>query len=171
MPVILDESVVALTLGRTIMTCDPHWTAYLSALLAPTVAVLGSVIAFRQWRTAQNKLKLDLFDRRFAVYRAATTLLASIMGSGKATDDKLFEFLSATRDAKWLLSAEVAEYLEKELYHKAVDLQCLATELQDMPRGEERSANVQKQSEIKKWFLRQYEVLDGKFSPYLTLEH
>jgi hypothetical protein len=153
------------------MTCDPHWTAYLAALLTPTVAVLGSLIAYRQWRTAQNKLKLDLFDRRFAVYSAATTLLASIMGSGMATDEKLFEFLSATRDAKWLLSTEISAYLEKELYHKAVDLQCLATELQDMPRGEERSANVHKQSEIKKWFLKQYEVLDEKFSLYLKLKH
>jgi len=38
------------------MSCDPHWTNYLAALLTPTVAVLGSVIAYRQWRTAQNKL-------------------------------------------------------------------------------------------------------------------
>ena len=45
------------------MTCDSHWTTYLSALLTPTVAVLGSLIAYRQWRLAQNKLKLDLFEQ------------------------------------------------------------------------------------------------------------
>jgi hypothetical protein len=153
------------------MTCDPHWTTYLSALLTPTVAILGSVIAYRQWRTAQNKLKLELFERRFAVFSAATSFLASIMGSGKATDAELFKFLSATRDAKWLLSASVAEYLEKNLYHKAVDLQCLDTELQELSVGEKRSTNVRKQREIKEWFLLQYEVLDEKFLPYLQLEH
>jgi len=47
------------------MSCDPHWTNYLAALLTPTVAVLGSIIAYHQWRTAQNKLKFELFDRRF----------------------------------------------------------------------------------------------------------
>ena len=93
------------------MTPDPHWTAYLTALLTPTVAVLGAMIGYRQWRLAQNKLKLDLFDRRFKVYEAARDLLASIMTSGKAMDDKVFKFLVATREAKWLLDIDVANYL------------------------------------------------------------
>lgn len=143
----------------------------MSALLTPTVAVLGSFIAYRQWRTAQNKLKLELFEQRFSVYAAATTLLASVIGSGKAKDEEIYKFLSATRNAKWLLSSAVADYLEKELYHNALDLQCLVTELDNKPVGEERAANVRKQMEIKKWFLKQYEVLDEKFSPYLKLEH
>ena len=50
------------------MCAEPHWTTYLAALLTPTVAVLGSYIAYRQWHLAQNKLKLDLFDRRFSAH-------------------------------------------------------------------------------------------------------
>ena len=92
------------------MCTEPHWTAYLSALLTPTVAVLGSLIAYRQWRLAQNKLKLDLFDRRFSVFEAARSLIASIMTSGKAKDEEVFKFLFATREAKWLLDSSVAEY-------------------------------------------------------------
>lgn len=153
------------------MNCDPHWTNYLAALLTPTVAVLGSVIAYRQWRTAQNKLKFELFDRRFSVYEASRNLLASIMTSGKAKDDEVFKFLSATREAKWLLNIEVATYLEKELYHKAIDLQTIQATLEGLPVGEERSANVMKQAEIKKWFMAQYEVMDEKFSPFLELQH
>lgn len=153
------------------MSCDPHWTAYLSALLTPTIAVLGSFIAYRQWRTAQNKLKHDLFERRFSVYDAARTMLGSIMTSGKAKDEELFKFLSGTREAKWLLNANVAEYLDKEIYHKILDLQCLAAELEGLPVGEERSSNVHKQAEIKKWIIKQYEVLDEKFSPFLRLGH
>lgn len=92
------------------MSFEPHWTTYLSALLTPTVAVLGSVIAYRQWRLAQNKLKLDLFERRFSVYEAARNLLASIMTSGKAKDMRIFKFMVATREAKWVSDAQVAEY-------------------------------------------------------------
>ena len=153
------------------MAPEPHWTAYVSALLVPVVAIFGSIIAFQQWRTARNKLKLDLFDRRFAVYHAARSLLASIFSSGKAKDEEVFKFLSGTREAKWLLNDDIAKYLEKELYHKALDLQCLASELEGVPVGEERSRNVQKQSEIKTWFSQQYDVLDQKFSAYLELEH
>jgi hypothetical protein len=153
------------------MICDAHWTTCLSALLTPTVAVLGSLIAYRQWRTAQNKLKHDLFERRFSVYDAARIFISSIMTSGKATEEELFKFLSGTREAKWLLNSEVSEYLDKELYHKALDLQCLASELEGVPVGIERSSNVQKQAEIKKWLIQQYDILDVKFSPFLKLEH
>lgn len=153
------------------MNPEPHWTAYLSALLAPVVAVLGSFIAYRQWRLAQNKLKLDLFDRRFKVYEAARDLLASIMTRGKADDDELLKYMIATREAKWLLGAEIAEYLNKQLYHKAIDLQTLAAELKGIPVGELRTKNVRAQAEIKKWFIAQYDVLDTLFAPFLQLRH
>ena len=153
------------------MNPDPHWTTYLAALLTPTVAVLGSFIAYRQWRLAQNKLKLDLFDRRFSVYEAARTLLASIMTSGKAKDEEVFKFMVATREAKWLLNASVAEYLDKQLYNKAIVLQTLTSELEGVGVGEVRTKNVHAQAEIKRWFMAQYEVLDEKFAPYLQLRH
>jgi len=153
------------------MSCDPHWITYSAALLTPIIALFSAYIAYRQWRTAHNKLKLDLFKHRFSVYDAARTLLASIITSGKVKDEELFNFLSGTREAKWLLDGNIAEYLEKELYHKAIDLQCLASELEVLPDGDDRSLNIHKQAELKKWFLKQYEVLDEKFSPFLKLEY
>ena len=150
---------------------DPHWTAYLTALLTPTVAVLGSFIAYRQWRLAQNKLKLDLFDRRFSVYVCARDLLASIMTTGLAKDEEVFKYLVGTREAKWLLNEPIDVYLSKTLYHAAVDLQTMESELKNLSRGDERTRVVQKQAELKKWFQDQYAVLDTQFSPYLRLAH
>jgi hypothetical protein len=146
-------------------------TAYLSALSTPTIAILGALIAYRQWCLAQNKLKLDLFDRRFSVYESARNFLASIMTSGRANEKELLKFLAGTREAKWLLNRQVADYLVKEIYHKALDLQTLESELQGVGLGPERTANVRKQSELKKCLMAQYEVLDQHFSPYLQLSH
>lgn len=151
-------------------TCDPHWTAYLSALLTPIVAVLGSFVAFRQWRLAQNKLKLDLFDRRFSVYKAASMLLTSIMTSGKAQDEDVFRYKVATLEAKWLLSSEVAEYLDKQLYEKAVDLQTIHAEQEGLA-GEARTNNLRDQRVLKEWLAAQYGVLDKHFAPFLRLQH
>ena len=153
------------------MNTDPHWTTYLAALLVPTIAILGAFIAYRQWRLAQSKLKLDLFDRRLSVYEAARTLVSSIMTSGKAKDEEVFRFMVATREAKWLLNASIAEYLDNELYGKAINLQMLASELEGVPVGDERTKNVRQQAEIKKWLLAQLAVLDAKFSPFLQLQH
>ena len=153
------------------MPPDPHWTAYLTALLTPTVAILGALIAFRQWKLAQNKLKLDLFDRRFKVYEAARKFLSSIVTNGEITDEALHKFMYGTREAEWVLSQAVADYIDKQLYPKAIDLQCLASELVGLGVGEERSTNVRNQAELKKWLVAQIEVLNLKFSPFLQLQH
>jgi hypothetical protein len=48
--------------------------------LGPTVvaviaAFIAGYIAWRQWRTAHDKLSLDLFEKRFAVYEATKNFL------------------------------------------------------------------------------------------------
>lgn len=149
----------------------PHWTTYLSALLVPMVAVFGAFIAYRQWRTAQNKLKLDLFDRRLVVYEAARDYISSVMTSGKTTQEKEFEFLTGTRGAKWLFDDEIVQYLDEELWHKICALGCLQSELDGMPAGEERTKKIHAQADLKKWFVSQMKILDGKFASYLTLRH
>jgi hypothetical protein len=144
---------------------------YLSASLAPIVAGLGVLIAWRQWRTAQNKLKLDLFERRLAIYHAATRVVGTVQTSGKVQNEELSSLMSSTREAKWLLNAHVAEFLEKDLYHKLLELQTLDMMLDGLPVGAERAANVQAQRVLKDWVGQQYDVLDAKFAPFLVLRH
>lgn len=153
------------------MNSIPQWVTNIAALSTAAIALLALVIAYQQWRIAQNKLKFDLFDRRMRVYEAAAALLASILTSGKAKNEEILKFMAATREAKWLFNAAIAQYLDEELYRKGLDLQALDSELQDLPVGEERSKNVQSQSRLKKWFSDQYAVLDEKFGPYLQLQH
>tara|TARA_R110002110_G_scaffold413231_3_gene640315 strand:- start:3925 stop:4386 length:462 start_codon:yes stop_codon:yes gene_type:complete len=153
------------------MTSNPHWTAYIGALLVPTVALLGLLIAYRQWRTAQNKLKLELFEKRLAIYNAATAFISSVMTSGKATDPQLRDLILGTKEAKWILSSEIAKYLDEQLYAKGVDLQCLSAELEGVPVSQERSTNVHEQRNIKLWLNDQYRILDEKFAKYLSISH
>lgn len=153
------------------MICDLQWATIFSALLTPTVAGFGLFIAYRQWAVARNKLKHDLFERRFKVYEAARNLLAAIMTSGKAKDEDVWKFKSATREAKWLLNEEVAEYLHNHLYRKAIDLQRVADELEGIGISDVRTTLVRERAEIKNWFIAQDDVLDEHFSPFLKLTH
>lgn len=61
----------------------PQWVKMLAALgpaLAASVTLLVgimvAVIAYRQWRTAHEKLLIDLFDRRFSVYASIKEIIA-----------------------------------------------------------------------------------------------
>lgn len=74
---------------------DPHWTAYFSALLTPVVAVLAVIVAASQYTSARNKLRFDLFEKRFAVYQGARDFLGAIMTSGKATNEAMLRVPSS----------------------------------------------------------------------------
>lgn len=88
-----------------------------------------------------------------------------------ATDKDIFDFLSETTEAEFLLDKDLARYLWEELHHKAALFETLNAELSSLVVGGERSKNVQQQREIKDWFEKQYEVLNDKFRQYLTVEH
>lgn len=151
---------------------DPHWTAYFSALLTPIVAVFGIYIATQQWRTARNKLKLDLFDKRLAVYEATRSFLASIITSGKITQENEMLFLAGTRGAKWLFGNEIEQYIDKQLWNQSNKLICLQSTFDSLPSPEERESNIKKQTEIKLWFNNQLvNEVDNKFSQFLSLQH
>lgn len=142
-----------------------------NALLTPVIAFLAAYIAWRQWETAQNRLKLDIFERRFSVYDATKSLIASIMQTGKATDENMFKFLAATKEAKWLFDDQIASYLDDKIWEKAVDLQTLNSELEGLPQGRERTENIHKQRDIKIWLSSQLKEIDKLFSKFLRIEH
>jgi hypothetical protein len=150
---------------------EPHWTAYVTALLTPAVAVFAVHVAASQWTTARNKLRFDLFEKRFTVYQSARDFLGAIMASGTASQEATFKDLQATQAAKWIVGQEVHDYLEREIYKPALALQCLDSELDGMPPGEVRTKKVEKKAELRKHLNAQFEHLDAWFSAYLKLEH
>jgi hypothetical protein len=62
---------------------DPHWTAIFQALLTPAIGLCVAWIAFMQWWTNHQKFRLDLFDRRYAIYDSAKRLIASVLTAGQ----------------------------------------------------------------------------------------
>jgi hypothetical protein len=147
--------------------CSPSWVAISSALLTPLIAVIVAIIAYRQWKTAQNRLKLDLFEKRLAIHNAARGLIATVTSYGKIENKDIFEFLSGIQQARWLLNNDIVQYFEKDLWPRVTKLQ----ELNDTPdsAGEDRAANIRRQRELKEWIAGQRANLDGKFDQFLKI--
>ena len=108
---------------------DPHWTAYLTAISTPIVAILAALIAggiaYKNWRTAQMKLKLDLFDKRISVVEAITRIRNSVRDFdedepspvlGKLTTD-MHETMAK---AKYLFNPAIAKETNA-LYHQVFE--------------------------------------------------
>jgi hypothetical protein len=147
------------------------WVDYLSALLVPGIAVLGATIAILQWRTNANRLRHELFDRRYAQFVIVREFLGSIMTSGKSQSIEQFEFKSGISGMQFIFDKEIEEYVNKNIWHLACDLECLDAELEGVPVGEERSRNVKKQAEIKRQLYKELKSLEDTFAKYLQLQH
>ena len=134
------------------------------ATLFLSLAVI--IIAALQWRVADNKLRLALFDRRYKVYDATRKFLSVILREANFTNPQLFEFYAGTSDAEFLFGADVTEHLEK-IRKRAVHLQTAQKIYEPLPVGDERSKHVQAAHDDLLWLTDQITAISKTFAPYL----
>jgi len=158
----------------------PYWMALLNAI-TPLLAFLGTLavggfaayIAHGQWQTNKDKLKLELYDRRLAVYEATMRFVLRLSGDAKVDASGRREYLIATRQAAFLFDdAYIPQYLKK-LANEALRLD-MAIELVNRAQAGEAPAEAHQnaprtQFELLEWFLKQEKVIEEKFAPYLQL--
>jgi len=134
----------------------------IGTLIAATVAWTG----YQQHRLAKDKLKLDLFEKRFVVYKGVQRFLTHILQEAGFEIDKLYEFRRDTQDAIFLFDDEITEYL-RSIDHKALDMRTKAKQYEDMPAGEERSRLCEEESKLLKELIDELPFLKDVFAPYL----
>lgn len=152
-----------------ILPLNKDWIDLLTALLTPVIALAAIWIARRQSKINRNRLKLELFDRRFKVYSRVASFLSQIMIDGKVQDGADMAFLRDTRTASILFDDRI-KALISDIYEKAVRLHALGAEL-DALHGDPRIENLEGQTEIKRWISETLINLEERFKPYLKLEH
>jgi hypothetical protein len=93
-------------------------------------AVFVAVVAFLQWRTAQQKAVLDLFDRRHAIYDVVRQAVGTIVSSSATFDQvREVEFMQAMERAYFFLGDDVDKYI-RQLWSDITDVRTADAELQ-----------------------------------------
>jgi hypothetical protein len=82
-------------------------TSIITAIIAAFVAYIG----WLQWRTAEEKVRLDLFDRRFALYDELRAIVDQY-GSGGVNQTEYLKFKAVSSRARFLFGPEVTSFLE-----------------------------------------------------------
>jgi len=134
------------------------------ATLFLSVAVV--VLAWQQWRVADTKLRLDLFDRRYKVYDATKQFLAVIIREARFTHSQLIEFNIGTSDAEFLFRADVVDYLG-QIRKRAVHMWTAQRLYEPLPVGDERSRHVMAAHDDLSWLSDQITAMPKTFTPYL----
>jgi hypothetical protein len=133
----------------------------LSALLTPVIAVVTTYIAVQQYRTSRLKFKLELFEKRYAVYQGVKNFILSAVREANLSNDDFFKLNEETQDAFFLFDERVDKYID-ELRSKGSRLRSLNERLSDqsLPIGEERSKLAEEDAELNTWFGNQ--LLESK---------
>lgn len=84
----------------------------LQALLTPTIATIAVYIGWRQWTTAREKLVLDLFEKRWAIFEGAEKAAGLVLRDGDVRNNTATRDIAILRSkTQFLFGPEVEKYL------------------------------------------------------------
>jgi hypothetical protein len=93
----------------------PLWVQYVQALGPAAAALAAAIIVYsiqrRQWKTADAKLRLDLFERRLRVYETIQAALLRVIRDGRGNLEMLRDYDAGTQEAEFLFGDGVVEYI------------------------------------------------------------
>jgi hypothetical protein len=146
--------------------CDGY-----SASLLPVatffLSVAVGIVAWLQWRLAHNKLRLDLFDRRWEIYKATSNFVDAIVNDpARNVDSHLNAFNTGTSNAEFLFGSDVLNYIQ-QVRTRAVGMRTARVLYESQPDGEERTRNVQRYEADLLWLIEQSTAMTKTFAPYL----
>lgn len=148
---------------------EPAIWATLNGVALLVFAGFGVWIAYRQFIIAQTKVQIDLYDKRYPVFVAARDFISHVTTHGNMTDAALVEYLRTITAARFLFDAAMLDYL-KSLKNAGIEIQALHDTFQPLPVGEQRAALARQKGERFIWVVAQFDLLEGKFAPYMQLE-
>jgi hypothetical protein len=143
-------------------------TAILGFLTLINVGIATYVVC-QQFRLAKEKLKLDLFEKRFAVYKGVQIFLSKILQAGRVELEMVNDFRAATQVATFLFGEEIPAYI-KDIDSKSLKAWQVNEEFRNMVTGAERNARVLQHTELLTWLNAQLPELKTVFAPYLRFK-
>ncbi len=124
-------------------------------------------IAYQQMRTNKDKLKLDLYSKRFEIYSITLKFHQELMAEGLATGTHR-KFIEAKQSSKFLFHQKDGIYTCLDKIHKE-SYKVKACKEKSGDVSEKLSFQMHKDSqEALNLIISEVEALDGKLSNYLN---
>lgn len=142
---------------------------YILSFVTIVIGVFVAFVGYQQYCINRERFKLDLFEKRFAVYKGIQVFLTYILINAKFEMAELFKFRANTQDAIFLFGEDVTNYISL-VDKKALEFWSLSEELEGLPIGEERSKACKEKTCLLKWLIDELPQLKDIFSPYLKFK-
>lgn len=123
--------------------------------------------ALQAMGTNREKLRLDLFDRRLAVYEAANEFITKAARGDRLNADHRFDLLRDTKGATWLFDERTAQYITDSLFSDAYEVVRISEQLEVEPDAEERKKLYHQRTMYCAAFKQHSDNLHKVLAPYL----
>jgi hypothetical protein len=142
------------------------------AFVSLVVGIFGTYIAFNQYRTNRDTLRLDLFEKRIEAYEKLQEYFNYLLQNGHF-EEKAIPILAVARyKSLFLFGDEITEYID-EVCAKAIEMRRLYLKLygsNPLPVGEDRDRVCEEESALFKWNLDKQKDSPKKYSKYLKFK-
>jgi hypothetical protein len=138
------------------------------AFVAIVAACIAGYIAWKQWKTAQDRLRLDMHQKRFVVYDAAKRLVNMTMIHGQLTAEDLGNFYDGIKGAEFLFDGETKVFLNK-IGTMAIKAMNARARLQRQPDHPNADKIIDEEQDIVQFLMDQGPRLDSVFTRYLDI--
>ncbi len=141
------------------------------------ISVLLTYIAYQNYRISKagffvqkDKLRLDLFDRRYRVFEALRKLLSLFISNANFTRVELQTFVNDSSDAEFLFGKDIKDYVD-EVKKRGLKLAQLHDHfLEPKTLGIRNDGETIRQleiNELESWFKDQFQEYGNLFKKYL----
>ena len=155
----------------------------LSGLLTPTIALIAVYIAWQQKKLANDKLKFDLYEKRFKIYKIVNEYIMNLISetaqghdinSPKKDFTGWVNFNLATKETPFLFDKDITDYLAV-IRDKAQLLLNVCNTLNDpicFPMySQDRNDKLAEHRTLSNWFQDELHVVETPFESYLSFKH
>ncbi len=146
----------------------------LKSLLTPLIAIIATFIAYQQWKTNQQKVNSELYDRRLRIYEEVREILSIIQQDAKVSIENLLKFRTSVSEADFLFGPEISEYID-EIYNRGLELCRWNDEYRDhtqeYPVDYDHALVVRNKHQELNWLREQFVPAKKKFKKYLDINN
>lgn len=145
---------------------DTATAAVVISGIALVVSAASAGSGWWQWRVAKDKLKLDLFKERYALFELLRVNLFESLGNDGRQSPELFSALSKFY---FLFDKDIGDFATEVHRRGALHMLSLRN-LKDHPNPELHAIESAKVTEGYKWFDAQHRHLRDRFKEYLDFK-
>jgi hypothetical protein len=145
-------------------------TITLNESLTIGIALGVALIGWFQYRLEQQRLKLELFEKRFAVYESVLAMIKAASNKQSWPDEADSEFQRQIETSRFLFPREVTDYITI-IRKTIIDFAEQSEAVADTRHGDaDRPGFLKLKRESLRYLREEYSKVASLFVPHMTIE-